>query len=264
MFLIDRYREVRHGTRRLCEPLAIEDYGLQSMPECSPPKWHLAHTTWFFETFLLAEHEPDFRPHHPQFGFLFNSYYEALGERWPRPARGLLSRPTVAEVNAYRDAVDARMLRLLETTDSIAPLVELGLQHEQQHQELLLTDLKHAFGLNPLRPAYRPAALSEPVHEAPPLKWETFDAGVRSIGHVGEGFAFDNELPRHRVFLEAFALASRPVTVGEYREFLEDGGYDRPTLWLSDGWAARQHHGWTAPLYWDPSGSSSPCMGCSH
>src|SRR4051794_29999158 len=159
--LAAQYHEVRRLSERLCEPLEVEDYGLQSMPDCSPPKWHLAHTTWFFETFVLAPHEPGFRPHHPQFGYLFNSYYDAVGDRWPRPARGLLSRPTVAEVYAYRRAVDDRVAALIETADAatraaVGPVLELGCHHEQQHQELLLTDLKHAFGLNPLRPAYAP------------------------------------------------------------------------------------------------------------
>src|SRR5439155_23220462 len=185
---------------------------LQSMPHFSPPKRHLAHTTWFFETFILADHEPQFRPHHPLFRFLFNSYYDAAGERWPRPERGLLSRPTVAEVYAYRRAVDERMARVIEcVAGAVAPLVELGLNHEQQHQELLLTDLKHAFGLNPLRPVYLPArpAAAAVSH---PLKWEPYAAGVRSIGFAGDGFAFDNESPRHRVFVESFAIAARPVT----------------------------------------------------
>lgn len=252
--LTSRYREARGLSERLCEPLEADDYGLQSMPECSPPKWHLAHTTWFFETFILADHETGFRPHHPQFRYLFNSYYEAVGERWPRPARGLLSRPTVAEVYAYRRAVDERMVDLIGRDDrvreAIAPLVELGLHHEQQHQELLLTDLKHAFGLNPLRPAYRP-----PLHAAAGVatapRWGEYPAGVRRVGHAGDGFAFDNESPRHRVFVEGFWIASRPVTTGDFLGFVEDGGYDSPTLWLSDGWAARHKNGWTAPLYWE-------------
>ncbi|MDB5309203.1 MAG: ergothioneine biosynthesis protein EgtB [Gemmataceae bacterium] len=259
---VARYRDVRRLTGRLCEPLEIDDYGLQSMPDCSPPKWHLAHTTWFFETFVLADHEPDFRPHHPLFRSLFNSYYETVGDRWPRPARGLLSRPTVADVYTYRRAVDERMTGLIERVDgrtlgAIAPLVELGLNHEQQHQELLLTDLKHALGLNPLRPAYIVApAGGDPAGGVLPLRWEEHPAGVRWIGHAGEGFAFDNESPRHRVFVDGFGIASRPATAGEFLAFVEDGGYDRPTLWLSDGWAARQQKGWTAPLYWEQTPDS--------
>jgi ergothioneine biosynthesis protein EgtB len=255
--LTRRYGDVRQLTERLCEPLAVEDYQLQSMPECSPPKWHLAHTTWFFETFVLAEHEPCFRPHHPQFRYLFNSYYEAVGDRWPRPARGLLSRPTVAEVSAYRRAIDGRVAELIATVSddglpTIAPLIEIGLNHEQQHQELLLTDLKHAFGLNPLRPAYSLAEFGRSSGAAPrAVEWQVHPAGVRWIGHHGDGFAFDNEGPRHRVFVNAFAVASAPVTAGEYLAFIESGGYRQPTLWLSDGWAARVQHGWEAPLYWD-------------
>lgn len=257
--LATRYREVRRLSERLCEPLEMEDYGLQSMPECSPPKWHLAHVTWFFETFVLADHEANFRPHHPQYRYLFNSYYDAVGDRWPRPARGLLSRPTVAEVCAYRRAVDERMVGLIERDDrvreAIAPLVELGLNHEQQHQELLLADVKHAFGLNPLRPIYRTAEIQTSKATAT-LRWEEYPARVRWVGHAGGGFAFDNESPRHRVFVEGFAVASGPVTVGEFLAFVEDGGYDHPALWLSDGWATRQQKGWTAPLYWERTRST--------
>jgi ergothioneine biosynthesis protein EgtB len=250
--LADRFRAVRTTTERLVAPLALEDYGLQSMPDCSPPKWHLAHTTWFFETFLLAD-EP---PYHPRYNYLFNSYYESVGQRWPRPIRGLLSRPTVAEIHAYRRAVDERMLARLEQGISAeqASVLELGLNHEQQHQELLLTDLKHAFGLNPLFPVYQPFPETQPL--APSRReWHEYPAGVREIGHAGGAFAFDNESPRHRVFLEPFAIASRPVTVGEYLAFLDDRGYDRPEFWLSDGWAARKTHGWSAPLHWFHDGS---------
>ncbi len=248
--LADRYRAVRALTERLCEPLALEDYQLQSMPDASPPKWHLAHTAWFFETFVLAPVEPEFRPFHPQFGFLFNSYYEAVGARWPRAARGLLSRPTVDEVMAYRHAVDERVLGLLEHVEpELAAIVELGLNHEQQHQELLLTDLKHAFGLNPLRPAYAQPRTASPS-AATALRWHDFPAGVRPLGHVGVGFSFDNELPRHRIFLEPFQIASRLVTAGEYLAFLDDGGYRRPELWLADGWATLQREGWAAPMHW--------------
>jgi len=254
-----RYRGVRQLTERLCAPLATEDYQLQSMPDCSPPKWHLAHTTWFFETFVLAEHATDFRPFHTQFGYLFNSYYDAVGARWPRAARGLLSRPTVREVYDYRRAIDEKMLALLDTAstrtlEAITPLVELGLNHEQQHQELLLTDLKHAFGLNPLRPTYCTPRVAKPTTNAAPLAWESHPDGVRQIGHAGAGFAFDNEGPRHRVFVGAFQLASRPVIAGEFLAFIEAGGYDRPEWWLSDGWAARQRNDWTAPLYWQRDG----------
>ncbi len=252
--LAARFCAVRGLTELLCEPLEPEDYQLQSMPDCSPPKWHLAHTAWFFETFVLAPHASGFRPFHPQFGYLFNSYYDAVGDRWPRPARGLLSRPTVAEVYAYRHAVDEQVLASLSADDhtfaAIALLVELGLNHEEQHQELLLTDLKHAFGLNPLRPEYAPPA-SLSTTPGIPLGWRHSPAGLRWVGYDGGGFAFDNEGPRHRVFVGGFDLASRLVTNGEYRRFIEHGGYDRPDLWLSDGWAAKRQGGWAAPLYWD-------------
>ena len=251
---LERFAAIRRLTTALCDPLQPEDFTLQSMPDASPPKWHLAHSTWFFETFLLAVHEPSFRPYNPQFSFLFNSYYESVGARWPRPARGLLSRPAIGEVFAYRDAVDERMARLIDRADAallaeMAPLLELGLNHEQQHQELLLTDLKHAFGLNPLAPAY---SVAEPPASKSlrPVRWHESAGGVRALGHAGEGFAFDNEGPRHRVFLEPHAVASRLVTNGEYREFVAAGGYDRPEFWLSDGWAARNSHGWKSPLYW--------------
>jgi ergothioneine biosynthesis protein EgtB len=255
--IASQYRSIRQLTETLCATLEVEDYGLQSTPDCSPPKWHLAHTTWFFETFLLATHEIGFRPFHPAFGYLFNSYYETIGDRWPRPARGLLSRPTVREVCAYRKAIDERVSALIDRVDEamlavLAPLVVLGLNHEQQHQELLLTDLKHAFALNPLRPVYCRSTADGIPHGSPhPLEWHTFSAGVQWLGHKGDGFAFDNESPRHRVWVDGYQIASRSVTVAEYLEFMEAGGYDRPEFWLSDGWAARQQQGWTAPLYWE-------------
>jgi ergothioneine biosynthesis protein EgtB len=250
-FLAVRYRTIRAQTERLVAPLAIEDYGLQSMPDCSPPKWHLAHTTWFYETFVLG----DETPFHPQYKYLFNSYYESVGQRWPRPLRGLLSRPTVQEVMAYRRDVDERLRARLERGLSTeqAQVLELGLNHEQQHQELLLTDLKHAFAMNPLFPVYQPWPTKETPQRpsaTPRLQWQEYPAGVREIGFAGTSFSFDNETPRHRVYLQAFAIASRPVTVGEYLEFMQAGGYERPEFWLSDGWACRQKHGWTAPLYW--------------
>jgi ergothioneine biosynthesis protein EgtB len=252
--MLPLYEAVRRTTETLCEPLAVDDYGLQSMPDASPVKWHLAHTTWFFETFVLVPHLPGYSPFHPLFGFLFNSYYQAVGPRWPRPQRALLSRPTVAEVYSYRAHVDEHLARLLqkEIRPELAATVRLGINHEQQHQELIVTDLKHAWAVNPLHPVYREALPER--GDPPPLKWLTFPEGLASIGHDGDGFAFDNESPRHRVFLSGCRLSSRLVTNGEYREFLDDGGYDRPELWLSDGWAARQAHGWTAPLYWEDQG----------
>lgn len=257
--LAARYHATRNRTERLCSPLEPDDYQLQSMSDCSPPKWHLAHTSWFFETFLLVPHLPGYRLHQPQFTYLFNSYYEAVGDRWPRHARGLLSRPTVSEVYAYRRAVDEHMLVLFDSADdralaALVPIIELGLNHEEQHQELLLTDLKHAFGLNPLRPQYAPSR-EGPRTDATPIKWEFHPGGVRWIGHDGSGFAFDNEGPRHRAFVASFEFASRPVNNGEYLRFIADGGYNRPELWLSDGWAERQRAEWTAPLYWHRDGA---------
>jgi ergothioneine biosynthesis protein EgtB len=259
--LADAYAAVRQQTERLCEPLAAEDYVVQSMPDASPVKWHLAHTTWFFETFVLAAGRDDYVPFDSHFGFLFNSYYNAVGDRLPRARRGLLSRPTVSEVHRYRAHVDEQMLTLLRKDAplplSLASVVELGLHHEQQHQELILTDLKHAFGANPLRPAYRDSPVPSSHYrlgdheKATALNWLPFPAGVRWIGHTGDGFAFDNETPRHRVYLEAFLLADRLTTCGEYRAFLDAGGYARPEAWLSDGLAARRAHDWTGPLYWE-------------
>lgn len=253
--LLSRYREVRYYSEYLCEPLVAEDYVIQSMPDCSPTKWHLAHTSWFFETFLLKPALLGYEAKYPQYNYLFNSYYNAIGERHCRPKRGLLSRPTVAETYAYRAEIDSQMRQLLETVDDVQlealePLVILGLHHEQQHQELLVTDLKHAFASNPLRPIYRER---KPVNDAAPpaLQWHEWPAGVYEIGHNGEGFAFDNEGPRHKEYLNAFALASRLVTCGEYLEFMADGGYQRPELWLSAGWNTVQENAWQAPFYWE-------------
>ena len=249
-----RYVAVRQLSATLCEPLAAEDYVIQSMPEASPVKWHLAHTSWFFETFVLAPYLSDYRPFHPYYQFLFNSYYEAVGPRWARPQRGLLSRPTVSEIYSYRNWVDEQIARLLDRAGEalvqrFAPILILGLHHEQQHQELILTDLKHAWSANPLCPVYRaPTLLAAPP--AAPARWLQFPSRLAWIGHNGEGFGFDNEFPRHRVFLDSFELATRLVTAGDYLAFIHDGGYQRPELWLSDGWAARQACGWEAPLYW--------------
>jgi ergothioneine biosynthesis protein EgtB len=251
--LAHRYVALRNATEALAAPLSAEDQTVQSMPDVSPTKWHRAHTTWFFETFLLLPHLPDYRPFHPAYGYLFNSYYEAVGPRHPRPERGLLSRPGSAEIANYRAHVDAAMGELLAAPDrsagAVAALVELGLHHEQQHQELLLMDIKHVLSLNPLQPAYR-AAPAPGAQDASPLSWYEVAGGLRQIGHGGTGFAFDNETPRHKVWLEPFRLASRLVTCGEYDEFIAAGGYRRPEFWLSDGWAAVQQQGWTAPLYW--------------
>jgi len=254
MALLDDYQAVRSRTVALAAPLSAEDQMVQSMPDASPTKWHLAHTTWFFETFVLGPFFTGYRPVDERHAFLFNSYYEGVGPRVERARRGQLSRPSLAEVQDYRARVDAAMARWLaaDVAPAAAATVVLGLHHEQQHQELLLTDIKHALGLQPLRPAYRPrppAAPRAPAGGA--ARFRHFEAGVVSIGHAAEGFAFDNEGPRHRHFLEAFALALRPVTVGEYLAFMRDGGYARPELWLSDGWQRVQTERWRAPLYWE-------------
>ena len=245
---------VRAHSAWLTEGLTAEDQALQSMPDCSPTKWHLAHASWFFETLVLRPHAAGYREHDARFRVLFNSYYESLGPRHPRPQRGLLSRPALEEVWAYRRHVDAGVRRLLDEGDDesvarAAPLLTLGLHHEQQHQELMLTDLKHAFSLNPLGPAYRPPP-PEAAGESPPLRWLAGPAGRASVGHEGEGFAFDNETPRHELLLAPYEIASRPVTCGEVLEFIRDGGYRRPALWLSDGWSCVQAEGWSAPAYW--------------
>ncbi len=251
--VLEAYRSVRRATEGLCQPLVTEDYVVQVMPDASPVKWHLAHTSWFFETFVLGPCQPGYRPFAPEFDVLFNSYYNAVGPRWPRPQRGLLSRPTVDEVFRYRVCVDAQLEALLQSpaggsTTGLAELVTLGLNHEQQHQELILTDVKSLFALNPLQPVYQPGKSA--TGKPPPLAWLSFPARLAEVGHEGQGFAFDNESPRHRVLLQGFRLASRLVTNGEYLEFINDRGYERPELWLSDGWAARQAEGWDAPLYW--------------
>jgi len=255
--LVDRYRRIRAATEAACAPLSDEDMMVQSMADASPTKWHLAHTSWFFEQFVLSD--PGFKgysEYHAAFNFLFNSYYEAVGPRYPRPQRSLLTRPTAAEVFRYRTHVDAAIGNgLSRLTDQelnqLRPLIELGLNHEQQHLELIFTDIKHAFAQNPLRPAYVQAPRQTSVASTPELRWREFDAGIRCIGHNHCGFAFDNEGPRHRVWLEPFALADRPVCVGDYLKFMADGGYARPELWLSDGWAACQARQWEAPLYWE-------------
>jgi len=254
--LLRRYHQVRQLTERLCQPLVTEDYVIQAMPDVSPPKWHLAHTSWFFETFVLAAASQNYRSPHAAYAYLFNSYYVAAGERHCRPKRGILSRPTVEEVYRYRAYVDQHMTALLEGLQGEAyeiwsPVVELGLHHEQQHQELLLTDVKYNFACNPLRPAYASPDISPPAPAVGPLQWVSFPEGVYWIGHDGQGFAFDNESPRHRCFLEPFQLASRLITNGEYLAFMADGGYERPELWLSMGWDTVQREGWKTPLYWE-------------
>ncbi|NUR22457.1 ergothioneine biosynthesis protein EgtB [Frateuria sp.] len=252
--LAGRYRRVREQTLQLCAGLSAEDMMVQSMPDASPAKWHLAHTTWFFEQFVLGR-DPRYRPRDPAWHFLFNSYYQSVGPMHARPQRGLLSRPALEEVLAYRrhvdEAVSERLLR--DQDEALAPLVTLGLQHEQQHQELLLTDIQHALWCNPLLPAYlREAPRSAIRSGSMALEFLPGREGVLEIGSAGEGFAFDNETPRHAVLLAPHALASRPVTNEEFAAFVHDGGYREPSLWLSDGWATVQHEGWQRPLYWQP------------
>nr|PZN81503.1 MAG: ergothioneine biosynthesis protein EgtB [Pseudomonadota bacterium] len=249
------YTRIRAATGLLCRPLAPEDCVVQSMPDASPAKWHLAHTSWFFEEFVLRRFAAQYRLFDERYSFLFNSYYQTVGPMHERPRRGLLSRPTVQEILAYRAHVDEHMHELLARRGEhaeLADLTTLGLHHEQQHQELLLTDIKHLFSCNPLLPAYSETR-APPRRTSPPLTWHRFDGGLADIGFAGEGFCFDNEMPRHRVFLEPFELASRPVTNEEFREFVLDGGYRRATLWLSDGWTIVQHEGWRHPLYWNDS-----------
>ena len=254
--LLERFRAVRSATRQLASELSAEDQCVQSMPEASPTKWHLAHTTWFFETMVLQAHDPAYRCFDARYAHLFNSYYESLGSRHARDLRGLLTRPTHGEILRYRQHVDAAVESLIgrgALESRAAALLELGLNHEQQHQELILTDIKHAFYLNPLKPAYRRSELAA-ARPPTPLRWIGHPGGVRQIGHAGAGFAFDNEGPRHAVLLSPFQLSSRAVSCGEFLDFVLDGGYRRAELWLSDGWTAVQTQGWNAPLYWQPDG----------
>jgi ergothioneine biosynthesis protein EgtB len=251
--LVRRYDDVRSHTESLAAPLSPEDQTVQSMPDVSPTKWHRAHVTWFFETFVLADNEPGFAPYQDKYWFLFNSYYEAVGPRYARPDRGLISRPGAHDVGVYRSNVDDRMRDLVTgldggSLDKLAPTIELGFHHEQQHQELLLMDIKHVLSLNPLQPVYAgsPSEQSEPD----PLGWVDVEGGLIEIGYDGDGFSFDNELPRHSEWLEPYRLADRLTTNGEWLEFMRDGGYERPDLWLSDGWAKVKDEHWRAPFYW--------------
>ena len=246
-----RFLAIRSQTEALAAPLSAEDQTVQSMADTSPTKWHLAHMTWFFETFVLRPHAGGYEVFDPAYEYLFNSYYEAVGPRHPRPQRGLITRPGVDEVMAYRRHVTDAMAAFLSAgnASNVCDIVELGLQHEQQHQELILMDIKHALSLNPLKPAYR--APSGRTGEARSLGWREFEPGLVEVGHDGRGFAFDNEGPRHRTWLDAFALALRPVNCGEFLGFIEDGGYRRPEFWLSAGWDCVNQRGWQAPLYWE-------------
>jgi ergothioneine biosynthesis protein EgtB len=253
--MFDRYRHVRAQTETLARPLAPEDQTVQSMPDASPAKWHRAHTTWFFETFVLVPHLAEYAPFDRAYGYLFNSYYESVGPRHARPKRGLLSRPSAEDVARYRAQVDRSVERLIETMDAnawptIEPLLVLGLNHEQQHQELLLTDIRHMLSCNPLMPAYRDDLPTPAPRPAPPLGWTEVEGGTVEIGHPGDGFAFDNESPRHKTYVAPFRLATRPATNREYLDFVEDDGYARSEHWLADGWAAVRAEDWQAPLYW--------------
>jgi ergothioneine biosynthesis protein EgtB len=252
--IAERFRAVRGFTQALCEPLEVEDYVVQSMPDASPVKWHLAHTSWFFETFVLEPFVAGYQPRHSQYRVLFNSYYQTVGPQFTRSERGMLTRPTVNEVLAYRRDIDDAVLELLasghDALSSIEARVELGLHHESQHQELLLTDLQHALAINPLQPTYRPQLEASAGLVAAPLEFCSHPGGLVELGHPLGGFAFDNETPRHRAYLEPYQLANRLVTQGEYRAFIEDGGYTRPELWLSQGFAFAERERGSRPLYW--------------
>lgn len=266
--LASLFAKIRDETWALAEPLEDEDCCVQSMPDASPAKWHLAHTTWFFETFILERFEPEFRPFHPAFRVLFNSYYDGIGQQHPRAQRGLITRPSLREVWAYRRNIDQRMAQLFSsplptaTADKLAILVELGLHHEQQHQELLLTDIKHLFSMNPLKPPYKvlettlkQVATHDQSKPLPALEWQKFEGGVTEIGHNGFGFFFDNETPRHRQFVESFYIAKRLVSNREYLAFVEEGGYRNPLLWLAAGWDWVTQEKLKHPVYWQKSHS---------
>ena len=259
--LIESYKKVRDFSHTLAEPLEIEDYVVQSMPDVSPTKWHLAHTSWFFETFVLAKSIKNYKSPNPGYAYLFNSYYVQAGERHYRPKRGLISRPTVEETYNYRNHVDEYMIGFMENANAklwkdMAPVIEIGIHHEQQHQELILTDIKHVLSENPLRPVYVKSKSKNggKSSKKPKNAWVDFDGGVYSIGHGEEGFGYDNEYPLHKVYLEPFSLMNTLVTNGEYMEFIDDGGYETPEIWLSEGWATVEANGWKAPFYWEKTG----------
>ena len=255
--IIDSYKTVREFSHTLAEPLEIEDYVVQSMPDVSPTKWHLAHTSWFFETFVLSKALKEYKSPNPQYAYLFNSYYVQAGERHLRPKRGLISRPTVEETYSYRNHVDESMLEFMENADEalweeLAPVIEIGIHHEQQHQELIVTDIKHVLSENPLYPKYVNHKANRHLSNSPSeLKWVDFDEGIFNIGNKGNGFGYDNEYPSHKVYLNPYKLGSRLITNAEYIEFIEDGGYETPEIWLSEGWARVETQNWNAPLYWE-------------
>ncbi len=253
--LTESYLKVRNFTEELCKPLVTEDYVVQTMPDVSPAKWHLAHVTWFFETFVLKKSKKDYREFHPLYNFIFNSYYVQVGPRHTRAHRGHLTRPTVKDIYNFREYIDKNMIELIGDSDEktlgeIAPVIEIGLNHEQQHQELMLTDIKHVFSVNPLHPLYSEKEF--PVFEnIPGMKWASHNEGLYEIGHNGKSFCYDNETPVHKEFIKSFSIGSRLVTNGEYMEFIKDGGYKNTPLWLSDGWATVEREGWEAPMYWE-------------
>jgi len=253
--LIDHYREVRSFTEELTEPLETEDYVVQAMENVSPAKWHLAHTSWFFETFMLAEAIPNYQSLHPQYHHLFNSYYLQTGQPFTRKHRGLITRPTVCETYQYREYVNQQVINYLTTSSEEelkqwAPVVEIGLHHEQQHQELIVTDIKYNLAQNPLGPVYKEITTKTNGQKIPSLGWVDFKEGIYEIGHEGGGYSYDNEHPRHKRFQHAFEIADRLITNAEFIEFIEDNGYKRSELWLSDGFAAIKEKNWNAPLYW--------------
>lgn len=249
------YLAVRQHSETLCQPLVTEDYVVQPVAYVSPPKWHIGHVTWFFETFVLQPYVPDYQPYHPLYSYLLNSYYQHVGARWARPHRGDLTRPTVQEIYTYRRAIDDRMLQLIEAVDAaqwaeMAPRLTLGLHHEQQHQELLLTDIKYILALNPLQPVYRPGSASSSPTPVPAARFVPFAGGLYTLGHQADSFCFDNERPIHQVWVHDFVLQDRLVTSGDYLAFIADGGYHDFRHWLSAGWETVQREGWEAPLYW--------------
>lgn len=245
------YEKVRQTTLSLIEPLSSEDCLVQSMPDASPTKWHLAHTTWFFETFVLKQHIPNYNEYSTDYRYLFNSYYNSVGEQYPRSERGLISRPSLTEVIKYRRRIDDLVLENIEKglSDSSSSLIILGLNHEQQHQELILTDLKHMFSLHPSNLTYLSGSKTPEVSTGE-LSWVPYEGGLFCFGHESDSFCFDNECPNHEVLLRSFSLASRPITNSEFQQFIEDGGYGRPELWLSEGWEKVKSEGWSFPLYW--------------
>ncbi len=245
-----RYQAIRKFTEQIAEPLSPEDCMVQSMPDTSPMRWHMAHTTWFFETFILRP-RPEYTVFDEQFSYLFNSYYNKVGDQFPRPQRGLISRPGLERIKEYRGYVDKHVCELLLTEELSGEMeyaIEVGLNHEQQHQELMLTDIKHALSCNPTLPVYEESPTAP--FESPNQEWFEFSEGIYEIGHEGKGFAFDNESPRHPVFVQEFSIAGHPVSCGQFIEFIDDGGYNRPDHWLSLGWTAVQDNSWNAPLYW--------------